>query len=80
MNQFKLKGLLPERLFSMADKGSGKVRFEDLLASIKKFMPSLKQDFLDQIPYAFSMDPKDELSKDEFKIMFDTKVQSKIGP
>jgi uncharacterized protein YbcV (DUF1398 family) len=77
--EFRAKNLLPERIFSMTDQGSGSVRFEDILNSIRKFMPTLTQDFLDQVPFAFGMDPKDELSKEEFKMLFDVKGGKRGG-
>ena len=43
-------------------------------------MPTLTQDFLEQVPHAFGMDPKDELSKDEFKMLFDIKGSRRAGP
>lgn len=55
----------------MSDQGRGSVRFEDILTNIRKFIPTLTQDFLEKVPEAFGMDAKEELSKEEFKMLFD---------
>jgi hypothetical protein len=82
-NELHQKKILPARIFAMADtKRSNAVKFSQILDAMVKVLPSLTRDFLDQIPYAFEMNPQEVLSKEDFEMLFHLAAPpgSKSGP
>ena len=80
---FREKGILPARVFSMADsRRSGEVVFAKVLEDMCKIMPSLQKDFVDNIPGAFGLSKNDMISKSDFDMMFDMKaaMNHQVGP
>jgi Ca2+-binding EF-hand superfamily protein len=70
-NELHQKGILPVRIFSMADsRRTGQVRFSDILVALEKILPSLTKEFLEQIPMAFMRSPDDVLSQPDFEALF----------
>ena len=70
-NELHQKKILPARIFAMADtKRSNAVKFSQLLDAMVKVLPSLTRDVVDQIPYAFEMNPQEVLSKEDFEMLF----------
>ena len=75
-NELHQKGILPVRIFSMADsRRTGQVRFSDILVALEKILPSLTKEFLEQIPPAFMRNPEDVLSQTDFEALFSPQSQ-----
>ena len=83
---FKEKGLMPARLYAMADNGrerGGPVRFSAILSSMAKVLPQLAPELLDQVPYAFQLTPDALLTREDFDMLFDVRagmVSTAVGP
>jgi len=83
---FKEKGLLPARLYAMADTRQprgGPVRFGAILSSMAKVLPQLAPELLEQVPYAFQLTPEALLSREDFDMLFDVRASmagASVGP
>ena len=83
---FKEKGLMPARLYAMADTRQprgGPVRFSAILSSMAKVLPQLAPELLDQVPYAFQLTPDALLTREDFDMLFDVRASmapGSVGP
>ena len=78
-SELRQKNLLPGRIFAMADiTRKNQVEFSKILNVMWKILPSINKDFFDQIPYVFEMRANDVISKEDFDLLFERKVQN--GP
>lgn len=73
------KNIKPVRIFSMADKNRlGTVKFSAILEALKKCVPSFSDELISNIPLAFQIGVNDNLSQQEFEMLFDPR-QSAAG-
>ena len=67
MGEMKLRKINPQRLFSMADsERANRVEFRACLDALRKMIPDLSAEFLDEIPPALGKSMDDIITKSEF--------------
>jgi len=58
------------------------VRFGTVLEALQKAMPHIPQEIVELIPDSYDLDVNDQISKEEFELLFDmkSKMKSSLGP